>query len=253
MESPSPSDSGNRPVVLVTGASRGIGRACAEAFAAAGWAVVVNGSSNAIEDVAAQIADAHGVPTLATIADAADDKAVDGCYRAIFSRFKRLDGLVNNAGILCDGPLGMIAPDAARRAFAVNALGPLFHIQAATRLMRRGGKGVIVNLASIMGERGAAGASAYAATKAAVTGLTLSAAKELAPLGIRVNAVAPGMIETDMLAGLKDALRAERLKTIPMGRFGTAEEVAEVVLFLCSDAARYVTGQVLGVDGGMVM
>lgn len=250
MESTSPSD--GQPVVLITGASRGIGRACADTFAAAGWAVAMTATSSDIEAAANDVGAAHGVPMLPLIADAADDKAVDGCLRLVFARFKRLDALVNNAGILCDGPLGMIAADAARRAFAVNALGPLFYIQAAARLMRRTGKGAIVNLASIMGERGVAGASAYAATKAAVSGLTLSAAKELAPMGIRVNAVAPGMIETEMLSGLKDSARSERQAAIPLGRFGTPAEVAEVVHFLCSDAARYVTGQIIGVDGGMV-
>lgn len=249
----SPSVSDDRPVVLVTGASRGIGRACAERFAAAGWAVVVNASTDAAETVAADIAARYGVPTLGAVADAADDRAVDGVYRALFARFKRLDALVNNAGILCDGALGMIAPDAARRAFAVNALGPLFHIQAASRLMRRRKAGAIVNLASIMGERGAVGASAYAASKAAISGLTLSAAKELGPMGIRVNAVAPGMVETDMLAALSEEVRDERRRAIALGRFGTPEEVAELVYFLASDAARYVTGQEIGIDGGMVL
>lgn len=248
----SPSEPDDRPVALITGASRGIGRACAEAFAAAGWAVAVNSTNEAgAARVAAELGEKFGVPVLAVAADAADDKAVDGCYRAIFQRFKRLDVLVNNAGILCDGSLGMIAPDQARRAFSVNALGTLFHLQAASRLMRRRGGGAIVNLASIMGERGAVGASAYAASKAAVASLTLSAARELGPFGIRVNAVAPGMIETDMLAGLKPELRAERVKTIPLQRVGTPEEVADLVLFLASDRARYINGQVIGVDGGM--
>ena len=246
------SDSDDRPVVLVTGASRGIGRACAEAFAAAGWAVAVNCTTEAgAASAADEIAERHGVPTLALAADAGDDKAVDGCYRAIFQRFKRLDALVNNAGILCDGPLGMIAPDQARRAFSVNALGTLYHLQAASRLMRRRGMGVIVNLSSIMGERGAVGASAYAATKAAIASLTRSAAQELGPHGIRVNAVAPGLIETDMLSGLKPEQRAQRVATIPLQRVGTPEEVADLVLFLASDRARYINGQVIGVDGGM--
>ena len=246
------SDPDDRPVVLVTGASRGIGRACADAFAASGWAVAVNCTTETgAMRAAAEIADKYGVPTLAVAGDAGDDKAVDGCYRAIFQRFKRLDALINNAGVLCDGPLGMIAPDQARRAFSVNALGTLFHLQAASRLMRRRGTGAIVNLSSIMGERGAVGASAYAATKAAIASLTRSAARELGPHGIRVNAVAPGLIETDMLAGLKPEQRAERVATIPLARVGTPEEVADLVLFLASDRARYINGQVIGVDGGM--
>jgi len=241
-----------RRVVLVTGASRGIGRACAEGFAAAGCIVAVNSTTTAgAERAAGEIADRYGVPTLALGADAGDDKAVDGCYRAIFQQFKRLDVLVNNAGILADGPIGMIAPDQARAAFSVNALGALFHLQAASRLMRRRQSGVIVNLASIMGERGAVGASAYAATKAAIASLTRSAARELGPFGIRVNAIAPGLIQTDMLAGLKPEQLAERVATIPLGRVGTPEEVADLALFLASDQARYINGQVIGLDGGM--
>jgi 3-oxoacyl-[acyl-carrier protein] reductase len=248
----SPSDAAERPVALVTGSTRGIGRACAEAFAAAGWAVVVNGTTDeGCAEVASDLANHYAVPTLGHAADAADDQAVDGCYRAIFQRFKRLDALVNNAGISCDGPLGMIPPDRARRAFSVNALGTLFHLQAASRLMRRRGAGAIVNLASIMGTHGAVGAAGYAATKAAVANLTLSAARELGPLGIRVNAVAPGLIETDMLADLKAEVLAERVATIPLKRVGTPEEVADLVLFLASDRARYINGQVIGVDGGM--
>jgi 3-oxoacyl-[acyl-carrier protein] reductase len=242
----------DRAVVLVTGASRGIGRACAEAFAADSWAVAVNCTTEeGATRAAAELGERFGVPTLAVAADAGDDKAVDGCYRAIFQRFKRLDVLVNNAGILCDGPLGMIAPDQARRAFSVNALGTLFHLQAASRLMRRRGGGAIINLSSIMGERGAVGASAYAATKAAIASLTRSAARELGPHGIRVNAVAPGMIDTDMLSGLKPEQLAERVATIPLQRVGTPAEVADLVLFLASDRARYINGQVIGVDGGM--
>ena len=246
------SEQTGQPVVLITGASRGIGRACAEVFAAEGWAVAVNCTTAACaEQAAAEIAAAYGVPTLAVAADAGDDQATEACYRAIFQRWKRLDALINNAGILCDGPIGMIQPELAKRAFSVNALGTLYHLQAASRLMRRRNAGIIINLSSIMSERGAVGASAYAATKAAIASLTRSAARELGPFGIRVNAVAPGMIETDMLAGLKDEQRAERIGTIPLGRVGTPAEVADLVMFLASDRARYITGQVVGIDGGM--
>jgi 3-oxoacyl-[acyl-carrier protein] reductase len=241
-----------QPVAFVTGSTRGIGWACARAFAGAGYAVVVNGVADppAIEARAGELADAFGVPTLALAADAADESAVGACYQAIFKRFRRLDVLVNNAGILADGAIGMIAAASVLRALQVNAAGALFHLQGAARLMARGGGGAIVNLGSIMGTRGAAGASAYAMSKAAITGLTLSAAKELGPAGIRVNAVAPGMIETDMLATLPAATRARRLEAISLGRFGTPEDVADAVLFLARTP--YVTGQVLGVDGGLV-
>jgi 3-oxoacyl-[acyl-carrier protein] reductase len=252
MVSPSDPAPGDRPVAFVTGSTRGIGWACARAFAASGHAVVVNGVTDAaaIDSRAAEIERDYGVPALGIRADAADPEAVAACYRTIFQRFRRLDVLVNNAGVLGDGRIGMIPAGTVDRAYAVNASGALHHLQNAARLMLRGKGGAVVNLASIMGARGAAGAAAYAMAKAAVIGLTLSAAKELGPVGIRVNAVAPGMIETDLIAGLPPAIAAERLKAIPLGRFGTPEEVAEAVLFLAR--AGYVTGQVLGVDGGMV-
>lgn len=248
-------NSEDRPVSLITGATRGIGLACAHALAARGDAVVVNGHADgeAVNALADELTERYGVPTLGVVADAGDADAVQACHRAIFSRFKRLDVLVNNAGILGDGLIGMIGAEQIDRVLAVNVRGALLHLQAASRLMERRKSGAIVNLASIMGIRGAAGASLYAATKAAIVGLTLSAAKELGAKGIRVNAVAPGMIETRMLDGLSDLTRSQRLAAIPLGRFGTPEDVAEVVAFLSSAQAAYISGQVLGVDGGMSM
>jgi 3-oxoacyl-[acyl-carrier protein] reductase len=147
----------------------------------------------------------------------------------------------------------MIRPEAAERVFAVNALGPIHLLQAAARLMRRGGGGAVVNVTSIMGVEGNAGETVYSGSKAALVGVTKSAAKELAPAGIRVNAVAPGFIDTDMTEHLEDAVVRQRLASIPLGRPGTPAEVAEVIVFLASDAARYVTGELIGVDGGMVV
>jgi len=241
---------GERPVAFVTGSTRGIGWACARRFAASGYAVVVNGVADqaAVTARAAELAVEFGVPSLGLLADAGDEAQVAACYQAIFKSFRRLDVLVNNAGILADGRIGMVPGKLVERALAVNAAGSFHHLQAASRLMGRRQSGAIVNLTSIMGVRGAIGASAYAASKAAILGLTLSAAKELGPQGIRVNAVAPGMIETDMLAGLSLEAIETRRGAIPLGRLGTADEVAGAVLFLAE--APYITGQVLGVDGG---
>jgi 3-oxoacyl-[acyl-carrier protein] reductase len=136
---------------------------------------------------------------------------------------------------------------------AVNTLGPLFHLQEASRLMSRKNSGSIINLTSIIGRFGNAGQAAYASSKAAVIGLTLSAAKELAPKGIRVNAVAPGFIETDMTSQLSPEKRSALLGSIKMGRAGSPEDVARAILFLASDLSGYVTGQVIGVDGGMLV
>ncbi len=242
-------------VAFITGSTRGIGWATARAFAEAGASVVLNGcaDADALEQRRAELEREFGVACLGLLADAADGAAVQSCYSRIFSRFKRLDILVNNAGVLQEGSLGMIPEAAIRRSLEVNVLGAVMHTQEACRLMARNKSGSIINMSSIMGRNGAEGLSVYCATKAALLGLTFSAAKELASKNIRVNAVAPGFIETDMSRVLPEALYAKRLASVKMGRAGTAEEVAQTILFLASDLSRYITGQVLGVDGGMLI
>jgi 3-oxoacyl-[acyl-carrier protein] reductase len=242
-------------VAFITGSTRGIGWATARAFAEAGASVVLNGCANAdaLEQRRAEIEREFGVACLGLLADAADVASVKNCYSQIFSRFKRLDVLVNNAGVLQEGMLGMIPETTVRRSLEVNILGAVSHIQEACRLMARNKSGSIINMSSIMGRNGVEGLSVYCATKAALLGLTFSAAKELASKNIRVNAVAPGFIETDMSRAMPEAMYAKRLASVKMGRAGTPEEVAQTVLFLASDLSRYVTGQVLGVDGGMLI
>ena len=241
-------------VAFVTGSSRGIGRATAELLAEAGAAVVINGrDESAVEQLSADIAERFGVKTLAAPGDIADSKTVQAIYQQIFREFKRLDILVNNAGILDDAFLGMIPDDTVRNTFAINTESVIYNMQQAARLMRRKKTGSIVNLTSIIGRVGNEGQTVYGASKAAVIGATLSAAKELAPIGIRVNAVAPGFIDTEMTRGLPEDKYQERVDSIKMGRIGTPEDIANVILFLASEQSSYVTGQVIGVDGGMLI
>jgi 3-oxoacyl-[acyl-carrier protein] reductase len=239
-------------VAYVTGSTRGIGWAIASALASNGATLILNGHRNA-ELLRARVTElsALGVPVLGLICDVADPGQVKTVYKSIFKEFGRLDILINNAGILGDALLGMIPEETINRTLAVNTKGAIYNVQGAARLMSRNRSGSIVNVTSIVGTQGNAGQVVYSASKAALIGLTLSASKELAPQGIRVNAIAPGYIETEMIQHLDATTHEQRLASIAMGRVGKPEEVALAALFLASDLSSYITGQILGVDGGM--
>jgi 3-oxoacyl-[acyl-carrier protein] reductase len=242
-------------VAFVTGSSRGIGWAIASTLAKNGASIVLHGRNE--EQLAAraqELAAAHGTKVIHVVGDVASPDFVKATYARIFSEFKRLDVLVNNAGIMRRALLGMIAEELLTQTMETNALAIVRHMQAATRLMTRTPRGgSIINLTSIVGVRGVAGQVAYAASKAAVVGATLAAAKELAEKNVRVNALAPGAIDTELLAELPGPQKEALASNIGMKRLGTTDDVANVALFLASDLSAYVTGQVIGVDGSMVI
>lgn len=239
---------------LITGASRGIGAAIAKKLAARGFMVIINygHSSAAAEEVKNQIEQAGGQAVLMQ-GDVSSGDDVDRMFKDIKKTWGRLDVLVNNAGINRDTLLIRMKEDQWDAVLSTDLKSVFFTTKAAASLMMRQRSGSIINIASVVGITGNAGQANYAAAKAGVIGFTKSAAKELAARGIRVNAIAPGFIETDMTDAIPEKIREGMLETIPLRRGGKAEDVANAVAFLASDDAGYITGQVLKVDGGMVM
>lgn len=241
-------------VALITGAVDGIGWATARLLGGRGASIVLVGRVDD-ERLRRRLTELQGdgVSASAMSADLTDPAAIASIYKAVFADHRRLDVLVANAGSLGDAPLGMISEDLLVETLNVNLLGAIRHLQAASRLMRRSGGGSIIAVGSIMGLAGNIGQVPYSAAKAGLVGAIRSAAKELAPHAIRCNVVAPGFIDTVMTAALDPVLRSERIDSVALGRAGTADEVAELIGFLASDASSYITGQVIGIDGGMVV
>lgn len=237
---------------LVTGASRGIGRACALRLAADGYAVAINYAHNEAEAQAVldEIRQNGGEGMLCR-ADVSDPAQVKQMVRDVNKTLGGPDVLVNNAGIVRDEYLLMLNPETLDRCMELNVKGYFYCAQQTVLKMFRKKSGAVVNISSVSGSFALPGQSVYSATKGAVNAMTRTMAKELAPYGIRVNAVAPGFIETNMLDALPEEKKEEYLKAIPMHRLGQAQEVAGVVSMLVSDACAYMTGQILTLDGGL--
>lgn len=244
-------------VAIVTGAGRGgrgIGRGIAVALASAGADIVITARTNVAdaEAVAAECT-ALGVRATAVVADISDETSVEALFKTATESFGRVDILVNNAGITRDTLILRMSTDQWDSVIDANLKGAFLCSRAASKIMLRQKSGRIVNIASVNGLRGSAGQTNYSASKAGLIGFSRSLAKELASRGITVNVVAPGFIDTQMTDAFEGDAREQLLKTIPLGRFGQSEDVGAAVAFLASDAASYITGQVLTVDGGLTV
>ena len=246
-----PAESSSRPIALITGASRGIGKAIAETFAQAGYDLILTCRRNRekLETLCKSLSEAYSIQAAAFIGDLGDYETV----RELFAPIRRLNLLVNNAGITKDNLLMKMTEEEFDAVIDTNLKGAFNCIKHVSRQMLKQKGGRIINISSVSGVMGNAGQANYCASKAGVIGLTKSVAREIGSRGITVNAIAPGFIDTEMTAVLPDDVKKAMGEQIPLKRFGTTEDVAQAAVFLASDRAAYITGQVLCVDGGMAM
>ena len=239
---------------LVTGGSRGIGRAIVLRLATQGADVAFSykGNATAAAEVVAAV-EGMGRRALSVQADARSQEGAEGLVKSVLEAFSKIDILVNNAGITRDNLIMRMNPDEWTEVLETNLFGAFYTIKAVTRPMLKARRGRIVNITSVSGQAGQTGQANYSSAKAGLIGLTKATARELASRGITVNAVAPGFVLTELTRDLPQNLQDEITARTPLGRFGTTEEIANAVAFLASDEAGYITGQVLAVDGGLVM
>ena len=243
-----------RKVAFITGGSRGIGKEVATKFAENGYNIVINYVSDKTDvEKLRNEWESKGVKTLILKADVTKAEEVENVVKTAIDTFGKIDVLVNNAGITRDNLLMRMSEEEFDKVIETNLKGTFIVTKAVTKYMMKKRSGSIINLSSVVGVAGNAGQCNYSASKAGVIGFTKSVAKELASRNIRANAVAPGFIETDMTAVLSDAVKENIHNQIPLKRMGTAKEVANLIYFLGSDESSYITGQVINVDGGMVM
>ena len=239
---------------LVTGGSRGIGRAIVIRLATQGAdvAFTYKGNAAAAAETTAAV-EALGRRAIAVQADVRESESAEGVVKATLEAFGKVDILVNNAGVTRDDLIMRMSAEAWREVLETNLFGAFWMVKAVTRPMLKARSGRIVNITSVSGQAGQMGQANYSSAKAGLIGLTKAAARELASRSITVNAVAPGFVLTELTKDLPEALQAEITARTPLGRFGTTDEIAQAVAFLASDDAAYITGQVLAVDGGLVM
>ena len=241
-------------VAFITGASRGIGLATAELFAQNRAIVYANArTTGCLDPLAEKLQKEQNATLIPLYFDVTDNKSVKDAVVRIKKEQGRIDVLINNAGVMKDAMIGMISGDMMRELFEVNVFAVTELLQLSARIMKKQNNGSIINIASIVGVSGNKGQLAYSASKGAVISLTKTAAKELAEFNIRVNAVAPGMIDTDMFNSIGEELVSEYIRSIGMNKLGTPDDVANVCMFLASDLSSYITGQVLGVDGSAII
>jgi len=244
----------NGRICFVTGTSKGLGKATVEAFAKAGAIVYANDiEEGSIDDFSQKLSETYNTEIIPLYFDVTDSLKCKEALIRINKERDRLDVLVNNAGIMKDALIGTITRPLIERVFDVNVFATMELIQLATKIMIRNNGGSIINLSSIVGITGNPGQLVYSATKGAIISLTKTAAKELAKRNIRVNAIAPGMIDTDMMRSIGDKHLAKHISNIPMGRLGNADEIANACVFLASDMSSYVTGHILVVDGSVLV
>jgi len=239
---------------IITGANRGIGKAILELFAQHGAVVyAIARQENSLTSIIEELNKLYNNTVFPVYFDVTNIDFIKNLILRIKKEQGHLDCLVNNAGIMKDALIGMISQEDIESTFNVNVFSNINFIQYATKLMKKQNSGSIINITSVVASKGSVGQLVYSSSKGAVISLTKSASKELSPYKIRVNAIAPGMIETDLIKTLSEETIAKSIKNIPLGRLGTVYEIANSALFLASDMSEYITGQIIGVDGAIIM
>lgn len=239
---------------IITGASRGIGKSTATLFAQNGAnLILMSRNEEKLKSLQQELVESYKIEVVYYAFDITDEEKLKEVFLDIKKSKKNIDAVVNNAGIMEDAVLQMVKPELIQKTYATNVFALIDISKRASKLMLRNRKGSIINLTSIIGVEGNLGQTIYGSSKSAVLGFTKSLSKELASLNIRVNGVAPGFIDTDMTRGMDEKFYEKNLASIAMGRLGKPEDVAKTILFLASDLSEYVTGQIIGVDGGMVI